>query len=400
MATGFLRRLEFDDHAAVSATLGLLQGLSIYALIETGGRDDWSALLIAGLFAAIAGPTTYYFAARPGGRLPAAILAATLGLGLGGLYLIADWVYGGASGFEPWVSALGGAGLAFIVVSFFRAATEDGGPFDYPALFKHAWTMPIIGGVAALFWLAVFLVLQLWGGLFSLIGIEFFSDLFDEAWFMWPVSWGAIGLGVALTRQWEAAILAARNVKLALARALSPVLALAAILFLASLPATGLSALWETRSATAILLAVMALTVLLINAVIGDGEDDGGAFRGLLRGAARAQSLTLPIFAAIAGYALFLRIDQYGLTVERVHAAFLVGMAGLYAIAYGVAAVTPRWRPLVRQTNIGLALLTVLLIVVVQTPLLSPYALSARDQYARLKSGEVPAAEFDFGYLK
>ena len=73
-------------------------------------------------------------------------------------------------------------------------------PITYRALFRYSWrnflvvalTVPLVWGVG--------LILFLWGALFQVIGIDFFTDLFTEDWFLFPVLAVAFGLGVLIFR--------------------------------------------------------------------------------------------------------------------------------------------------------------------------------------------------------
>src|SRR3546814_4773459 len=105
--------------------------------------------------------------------------------------------------------------------------------------------------------------------------------------------------------------------------------------------------------------------------------------------------------AAYAAYAIYLRIDQHGLTPDRVWIAVTVAVLALHALAYLVSlAWGSPWMTRCRQANVGIAGLVALIALALQTPFADPYRLSAADQYRRLAEGVVDPQVFDYGFLK
>jgi len=98
---------------------------------------------------------------------------------------------------------------------------------------------------------------------------------------------------------------------------------------------------------------------------------------------------------------MHLRVVQYGWTPERIWGviavgiAFAYGLAGLVAVARGRRDFDDVLRPLQQKLAIGLMLLAAFLAL----PILDFGAISTRDQVARLESGAVKAAAFDWGAL-
>src|SRR5690606_34747472 len=87
--------------------------------------------------------------------------------------------------------------------------------------------------------------------------------------------------------------------------------------FLAALPFTGLQGLWETGSATALVLSAAAALIILINTAYQDGRADNRP-PAILRAAVRVASVLLTPLVAIAFWGLALRIGQHGLTPDRI----------------------------------------------------------------------------------
>jgi hypothetical protein len=102
----------------------------------------------------------------------------------------------------------------------------------------------------------------------------------------------------------------------------------------------------------------------------------------------------VPLTIVIAGtaiYALSVRTNHYGLTVERVWAFVVAGAALIYAVGYSIAAFERGgWLARMSQVNVIASLALIAVIACALTPILSPYRLSANSQYHRAL---LPASE-------
>lgn len=276
---------------------------------------------------------------------------------------------------------------------------------SFPAYFDTAWLAGVQLVLSLGFALAFWLLLVLGGALFNLIGIRLLNDLLQESWFVIPVVSVAFALAVQLTDVRPGLIRGVRTVALMLLSWLLLVITVLVGGFLAALPFTGMEGLWNTGSATALVLSAAGALVILINTAYQDGEPDNRP-PAALRGAARVASVLLTPLMAISVWGLSLRIGQHGLTPDRIIASACVVVGIAYAGGYGFAALSPFWRrgaewmkPLER-TNVAAAVLTVLVIVALFTPIADPARLSVADQTARLERGAVTPARFDFAFLR
>ncbi|WP_295995646.1 DUF4153 domain-containing protein, partial [Rugamonas sp.] len=138
----------------------------------------------------------------------------------------------------------------------------------------------------------------------------------------------------------------------------------------------------------------------LINAAFQNGAAAAGVAP-VVRWCARAAAVLLLPLTAIAIYALALRVGDYGWTSERVIGAACLLVASCYAAGYAWAASRmDGWLATVAPVNVATALVTLAVLLALFTPLADPARLSVNDQVARLASGAVSAAKFDFTYLK
>ncbi|MEN5146167.1 DUF4153 domain-containing protein [Brevundimonas diminuta] len=401
--------------AVVRIGIGLLQGLILYLLYRSA--SDSAALIWPAtqpsLFAALVLAAAF---------APVMLLA---GVGRMGLRALALWgaVAAAALALMGWHDAAQQATdyfrppyLRFPVVAFAAAAlfiahhlivpAIEGRRWiaDYDDYFDTAWKagvqLVLSLGFTGAFWLLLFLG----AALFRVIGLSFLSDLLGKEWFSIPVTCLVFAVAVQLTDVRGALIRGVRTVALMLLSWLLLVITVLVAGFLAALPFTGLDGLWKTGSATALVLSAAAALIVLINTAYQDGREDNLP-PAALRITARVASVLLTPLVLIAVWGLSLRIGQHGLTPDRIIASACALVGVLYAAGYGWAALSPLWRrtawmkPLER-TNVLAAVLTVLVILALFSPLADPARLSVNDQTARLKRGAVSAEHFDYAFLR
>ena len=274
----------------------------------------------------------------------------------------------------------------------------------FPTYFDTAWKAGVQLALSLGFTGAFWALLILGAALFNIIGLKFLEELLQKEWFAIPVTTLAFAIAVQLTDVRDALIRGVRSVVLMLLSWLLLVITVLVAGFLAALPFTGLDGLWDTGSATALVLSAGAALIILINTAYQDGLADNLPPM-VLRIAVRVAGVLLTPLMAIAVWGLALRIGQHGLTPDRIiaMACTVVGIA--YAAGYGFAALSPFWRrgdwmrPL-EPTNVATALLSVAVILALFSPLADPARLSVADQTARLARGAVTPDKFDYRFLR
>lgn len=256
---------------------------------------------------------------------------------------------------------------------------------QYRLLFGIAWRNVLTLGEAAIFTALFWALLMLWQGLFGMLGIKFFKDLFSEPIFIYPVTAITFGLALyligSLERWTEVVLEQILNVLKWLAVVAGLILTLftaALLLKLPDLVFTGSRAI-----GAAWLLWLIAVVVLLVNAAFRDGTLER-PYPQWINHALRFCMPLLVVVAVTAAYSLYVRATNYGLTVSRVWAMVVAAVALSYAIGYSYAAIVKgRWMARIAPVNIGVALGVIAVIALCLTPLLSPYRLSANSQYQR-----------------
>lgn len=298
-----------------------------------------------------------------------------------------------------WVFGLTLAVLLFKVVMYLQI-WANGEQFTYSQLFLYSWRNTILVALCLLFVLVFGAILFLWAALFDVVGIELFSEIFEESWFLFPVLALANGLAFTIFRKLVGILDTMSRVLRALCQFLLPVLAFISVLFLICLPFVGFSALWDTGRGTALVLWLQALTLFFFNATF-QGEKDGSPYWKPVQYLVSLGLLVLPAYSLVAIYGLWLRIDQYGLTVARCWAIVVVGLLALFALAYTVNLIVNRTNAANKfgWINVRMGLVVLALMVLVNTPVLDFRKLTVSSQLALVNSGEISIDDLDFYYF-
>jgi hypothetical protein len=274
----------------------------------------------------------------------------------------------------------------------------------YPAYFDTAWMAGVQLALSISFAGAFWILLFLGAALFKVIGLTFLGDLIEKAWFSFPLTGLAFATAVQLTDVRDGLIRGVRAVALMLLSWLLLVMTVLATGFLAALPFTGLKGLWDTGSATALVLASAGALIVLTNTAYQDGRADNLPPL-VLRIAVQVASVLLTPLIGLACWGLMLRIGQYGLTPDRIIASACALIGAVYAVGYGLGAIIPLvrgspWMKALEATNIAVGVLTVGVILALFSPLADPARLSVADQVRRLEAGKVTPEKFDYRFLR
>ncbi len=297
---------------------------------------------------------------------------------------------------------LSGIFAVLLAAPLFQTTRDEGRRrLPYERLHRHAWTDAVIGAASLAFVGVSFALAWLIAGLFNLIGIEAIEKLLEKEWFGFMLSGFAFGAALGLLRERDALVGTLQRLAMVVLSVLAPVLAIALVGFLASVPFTGLGELWGSDiPATPLMLVAAAGAILLANAVIGDGVDDKTGNR-VLRIAALALVLTVLPLAIIAALSLGQRIGQYGWTPERIWGVVAVGVAIIYGLAgwWSVGKGRANFATVLRPLQIGMAVGLCGLALLLALPIVDFGAISAQSQLARLQANAVKADEFDWAAM-
>jgi hypothetical protein len=376
-------------------------GLLVHLLSDDGNTKEIWRISLATVFV-VAGVAMAFVVER-GRVIPSAIFAGCAAI------IIGFTVYwnGGPEGWnnsEGWRLACAALAVA-IAAPLFQAWGDAGMPrpprlaqLAYPDLHDRAWVNVVLWFACWLFTGLVWSLIYLIGQLFALIGIDAIKDLMGQSWFGMVLTGGAFGAAAGLMRDRERILMTLQTVVRRVLSVLAPILGAALVLFLASMVVTGLSPLWEaTKSTTPIVISAAIVAIILANAAIGDSPDDEAKMP-LIRWGTMALGATLLPLGIIAAISTALRINQYGLTPDRLWAVVFGGIACAYGLAYLVALIRKRggWMADIRPANVRLAIGLCVLAFTLAMPVINFGAWSTASQLARLESGQVTAEKFDW----
>lgn len=256
----------------------------------------------------------------------------------------------------------------------------------YAELFTLAWQNKIALAEAAAFTGALWLLLALCAALFKMLGYSIFADVFQWPGFVYPFTAVAFGVALYLAGSVERIVTVAREQILGLLKWLAPVAALILALFAPTLLARLPSLVFSGSHAIGAqwLLWLLAVFVLLLNAGYQNGQGDR-AYPRVLAFALRIVIPAMLLVSVIAVYSLWIRVTEYGVTVERVYALIVAVTAFAYSVGYTLAAMRRGpWMQGIERVNVLVAIGLIVIIAFTLTPIASPYRLAASSQSRRL----------------
>jgi len=272
---------------------------------------------------------------------------------------------------------------------------------DYTLLFSATWsnTAKLLSAAVfiGLFWGLLFL----WAGLFKVLKVTFFYELFTGRNFVYPVTAIAFGIGLSLYSAKEEALVGLYRTSLNVLGWLLPLVTFIMLLFLFTLFFQGLDPLWKTGYATTLMLTLLGLMVFLFNAAWQDASGTQ-RFPNWLLNLISLGFAVMPLYIVLCAYSLGLRIIQYGWSIERIWAALAVFVLSIYALGYAATSIRRQtiWMLGAKGVNITGGLIIVILLTLTATPVLDPARISVNSQIGRLLTNKTAVDSFDFNYLR
>lgn len=283
--------------------------------------------------------------------------------------------------------------LPFLSLGLRGVSTADG----YAALFDEAWRLAITLAFAALFTHVFWGLLSLFVALFESIHITWPRQVIWTRHFAYPATCVAASFAIGLTDVQPEMFQALRRLLLTVLRWLTVLAAAIVLLFLGAVAFEGVTALWETHFASAGLISTSLMLITLYNTVYQDGREPERLPRALAW-PVRAALIVGPALAALAFWALVLRIRQYGVSEDRLQALVVVMILAGYLVGYALVAASGTRAPFaVRHVNVVMALAIVATLVAIHSPLVDLKRVATAAQLRRVS---VDGDRFDFRYLR
>lgn len=381
------------------ALTGALGGALLWAVVEAAGHGwigDYAALILIGALVTLFG--AFLGMAGPVGLRRSLPRAAGLAAAVGGLLALTLLRYETPGDFlRGALPALAALTVASLPVPFLIAAARSGWR-DYPSLFLDAWSVVLRFAAAAAFTGLVWLVIYLSDEVLRIVGINLIGVLWRQELVALVVSGAVLGLGMAVVH--DLADLLSPYVVLRLFRLFLPVVLAVTVVFLVALPFRGLSGLAGGLSPALLLLTLVGGGIALVSIVV-DQSDAEAAQSPVLRRSAQAMALILPLLAGLAAWAIRLRVADHGWSPDRVFVALVAAIGVGYGLVYALAVLRGgAWMERIRQGNIAMALLVILLAALWLTPVLNAERISAQSQLARFEDGRTPVGALDIYALR
>ncbi|TBM14414.1 DUF4153 domain-containing protein [Hafnia alvei] len=298
------------------------------------------------------------------------------------------------------------AAIIFVTLPWLQVRIEKPNlPVNYPDLHDAIWqntiTVVLTLLIAGLMWG----ILSLGAGLFKLIGIDFFYNLFFEHQiFTYLANSLVLAIGVLICRTNSKLIITVRKLLSLVVKGLLPLLSFFALIFIFSLPFTGINTLAKQWSSATTLLTTMSLLLaLLVNAVYLSADNaEQKPYPKIIRYIINGSLLALPIYAILSTYYLGLRIVQYGWTPERLWAAVVVGLSLCLSLAYATAVVRKNtiWLHSLGNINKKMMCLIAAILILCNSPIIDPYRISVNDQMQRYATGKISPDNLDLIMLR
>ncbi|MFS1704787.1 DUF4153 domain-containing protein [Alteromonas sp. AMM-1] len=290
--------------------------------------------------------------------------------------------------------------LTFKALMYLQVWADDE-PLDYPKLFSYSWRNLLTLGLGLAFTLVTWGVLMLWAGLFKVINIDFFYDLFTEEWFYYPILTMALAFGIILIRSLTVIVDTIKRLQQVLLKYLLVLLIFVSLLFLVTLPFTGLEPIWENGPGSYLMLWMQACILFALNSVYQSNADERPYALPVHRFIYGGIAL-LPCYSALVFYGLALRIEQYGWSVSRFWGIIVWALLALFSIGYVLAIVRKRdaWIATLGKVNVGMGVVLMLTLVAVNSPLLDLRKRTVNDQLNRIADGKIAIDDIDIQYFE
>ena len=287
----------------------------------------------------------------------------------------------------------------FLIIPFFQCRIAAWSwKFPYSEIFfqfcRNLFLLFQASIVIAVFWG----LLVTAGLLFDIVGLQNIPYLRFNPITAVPLSSFAIAISISVAIKHPGIDSLGRWILSVLAWLL-PFFSILSVMFILCLPFSGLKTLWDTGQASTLMLLLQFGTIILANAAWLDGTKPAftNKYAAFL---ARVSLLCLPVYAVLCLYSVGLRIQQYGLTTDRIQAMFLTITTGIWGLGYAGAVLLKKWPQSIGKVNIASIIVIIILVVLMNSPLLDPYRLASENQYQRLITGRISPEDFDYIYTR
>lgn len=266
-------------------------------------------------------------------------------------------------------------------------------------IFTQAWNNGVLIYCSLMFSALLFAAFLAALKLAQSLEIDFFKGFTLSTTEFLALIAAGFGLGIAQFRVAPESFLKLRAIFGKIAQVSAAILIPVSVGFLILVLAVGVARYTQVSALAPVLMPLAVLGLLITNTYLYDNRGKEG--RRFLHYAVLMLQPVLVILTALACYALYQRIAQYGLTPTRIGGAFVALVLLLHCLG-GFASMIfwNRWVEICRRTRSLVTLTAVGVVALSLTPVADPFVLSAASQYRVIASGKVAPEEYDFHYLR
>lgn len=292
--------------------------------------------------------------------------------------------------------------IGIIATTFTQAWKQQTPHYRYADLFENGWNNHFFFLFSGIFTGGCLLILLVGTTLFDSIGIAVSEIIWNDQ--ITPIIISTLlAAGIGISREHETLIFKIRSVFFALFHVMAFLAAIIIVLFAITLPFSW-QGLFNNKETSTILLSLVAVSILLLNSFVDLTGDEDNKTK-LSTGASRlfsVQILLLPILSLLSVYAIILRIQQYGLMPNRLIALSIAILLTLYGLSYSYQLLKQKgvWQQGIANANALLALIWLVTLIALSSPLLDPVRLSVASQLGRLQNNQISVENFDFYALR
>ncbi|MCY3605913.1 MAG: DUF4153 domain-containing protein [Gammaproteobacteria bacterium] len=266
----------------------------------------------------------------------------------------------------------------------------------YDRVFTLSWRNFLTFALSWALMLIVWLLLYLWGLLFSVIGIEYFEELFEQEWFRMPALATVFAFGLSIFSPATSLLDRIASLLERLMWLLLPLTVLITTLFLLSIVFTGLQSFLETERGIGLLMTLNLMALFFLNATYQTGAKN--PYPKMVHRLVSGGLLLLPVVSLLALWGVAARVIEHGWMLGRCWAAFVLGLAAVFSSAYAYAIVRRReaWPSHLANVNKPMSWVLLVALLLTCTPLLDFRVITTQNQFARIESGRLALDEISF----
>lgn len=231
-------------------------------------------------------------------------------------------------------------------------------------------------------------IIKLASFLFGIVNLNYLSSLLDSEIIYWVGF--TLGFNISLVFLRSVLDVQLSNFASYIARFFLPLLNIVAIVFLVGLVISIVSGMPSTGLGSGTMLCFIALNIVFINFVYGDGSNQY-KFPVGLNSFVLTSIILLNVFSVLSLYGIFTRINQYSWSVDRLYAFTIALFLALVILAYSIAILRKRqqWMLSLGAINkVGLlGLITIILAI--NSPLIDFKAITVNSLIAGIENGKI-----------